>query len=50
MIGIAFEFITGLTVGLEHDSGQEEEDYNWLVAIHLGLVRIMIISFKPERI
>lgn len=46
MTGIAIEFITGLTVGLEHDSGNEDEDYHWLVAIHLGLIRIMIIKFK----
>ena len=50
MIGIAFEFITGFTVGIEHDTGYEEDDYNWVVAFHLGIFRIMIINFKPERI
>jgi len=45
---IAGEFITGLTFGLEHDTGQEDDEYNWLVAIHLGIFRIMFISLKPE--
>jgi hypothetical protein len=49
MIGIAFEFITGLTLGAEHDTGDEEDEYNWVVAFHLGIFRIMIINFKPER-
>ena len=46
MIGISFEIISGLTVGMEHDSGNDEDEYNWLVAIHLGIFRILFISFK----
>jgi hypothetical protein len=47
MTGIAFEFITGLALGVEHDTGDEEDEYNWVVAFHLGIFRIMIINFKP---
>ena len=48
MIGIALDIVWGLVLGIEHDPGLEDDDYHWLIAIHLGIVRIMIINFKSE--
>jgi len=49
MIGIAFDLLVGIVVGIEQDSGDEDDDYNWLIAINLGILRIMIINFKPDK-
>ena len=48
MIGIAFDLLVGIVVGIEQDSGDEDDDYHWLIAINLGIIRIMIINFKPD--
>ena len=48
MFGISVDFIVGLTVGLEHDSGDEDDSYFWAIALHLGLVRVVLVKLKPE--
>jgi hypothetical protein len=48
MLEISFNFITGLTFGLEQDSGDDEDDYSWVVALHLGIIRFIVIKYKPE--
>ena len=40
---IAIELINGFVVGIEHVT-DEEEGLAWMIAIHLGIIRIMFIS------
>jgi len=48
-MGIQFELINGLSLGIEHINAQEEtEDLSWMVVFHLLLVRIILIKFKEE--
>lgn len=46
MIAISFNLITGLCFGLEQDTGDEDEEYSWLVALHLGIFRIIFLKLK----
>lgn len=48
MVGVSVELITGLALGIEHDAGQEEDDHSWAIVVHLGIFRIIFISFKPD--
>jgi hypothetical protein len=46
MIVVTFEFIPGLTIGLEHHDGDEDDPYNYLVPLSLGIFRIIFLSMK----
>lgn len=46
MIAISLNLITGLVFGLEQDTGEEDQDYSWLIALHLGIIRIMFLKLK----
>lgn len=48
MVQVTFEPIYGLTFGIEHVSGEEEDFYAWAVPIHLGFFRIIFIGLKDE--
>ena len=48
MTQVTFELIHGLSFGIEHVVGDEEDFYNWAVPIHLGIFRIIFISLKDE--
>lgn len=48
MTEISFQFVTGLTFGLEQASGDEDDEYSWAVALHLGIIRFVIMKYKPE--
>lgn len=45
---LSLNFITGLVFGIEHDTGDlaDEEDYVWAIAVHLGFIRLVFMSFK----
>ena len=45
---LTFEFITGLSVGIEHLSGDEDDDFHWMIGIHLGILRVLLVSPKYE--
>lgn len=40
------ELISGLTVGLEHITGDEDEEFKWGIVLHLGFVRLLFLSLK----
>ena len=48
MVQVTLEPIYGLTFGIEHVSGDEEDFYAWAVPIHLGFFRIIFIGLKDE--
>ena len=48
MTQVTFELIYGLTFGIEHVVGDEEDFYEWAVPIHLGIFRIIFIRLKDE--
>lgn len=41
---IFLDFVTGLTLGLEHISGDEEDEFTWAIALHLGIVRVVFMK------
>ena len=48
MIGVSVDLITGITFGIEHDSGEEDDDHSWAIVVHLGIFRVIFISFRPD--
>lgn len=42
---IVLDFISGLVFGIEHISGDEEDDFQFLVGIHLGFIRLTWFKF-----
>lgn len=44
MIALHFEFIVGFALGIEHVSGDEDDDFEWAVGIHLGIIRISLVG------
>ena len=45
---ITFEFITGLSLGIEHLSGEEDDEFHWIIGIHLGIIRLLLVSPRYE--
>ena len=45
---ITFEFITGLSLGIEHLSGEEDDEFHWMIGIHLGIIRVLLVSPRYE--
>lgn len=45
---IMFQLIHGLAFGIEHDTGnpQDPDDYDWAIAVHLGFLRLVFMSFS----
>lgn len=41
---ITLDFISGLVFGIEHISGDEEDDFNWVIGIHIGIFRFSIFG------
>ena len=37
----AFDFVNGMTLGLEHISGDEEDNIIWMIVIHFFVFRFM---------
>jgi len=46
MLGIEFNFITGVMVGIAHISPDEEDDYDWAIILGLAFVQITMFKFK----
>lgn len=51
MYGIIFDFVSGLTLGIEHidmrDTVDDDEDeMEWAIAFHLFIFRICWVKFK----
>jgi hypothetical protein len=42
---IVLDFISGLVFGIEHISGDEEDDFQFLIGIHLGVIRLTWFKF-----
>jgi len=47
-MGLSFSFIMGFALGIEHVTGDEDEEYHWLISIHLGILRAIIINYNVE--
>lgn len=45
---VGIEFLWGLTFGIEHCAGDEEDFFEWIVPVHLGFFRIIFIKHKPQ--
>lgn len=45
---LTFEFIGGLVFGLEHMTGDEDDEFNWMIGLHLGIIRILFLSLRFE--
>lgn len=53
MYGIIFDFVSGLTLGIEHidmrDTVDDDEDeMEWAIVFHLLILRFSIIKYLPE--
>jgi hypothetical protein len=48
MVQVTIEPVFGLTFGIEHVSGDDEDFFNWAVPIHLGFFRIIFIGVRDE--
>jgi len=44
MFSVTLEFLSGLVFGIEHVAGLEDDEYDWFICIHLGFVRLVIMS------
>jgi len=44
---ITLELINGFALGIEHIS-DEELDINWMIVIHLGILRLAFISHAED--
>ena len=43
---IAFGLVNGMVLGIEHMSGDEDDDEQYLIVIHLLIFRITMIKYK----
>ena len=46
MLGIEFNLITGVMFGIAHIEADEEDDYEWAIAIGLAFVQVTLFKFK----
>lgn len=44
MMTLHFELIVGFALGIEHVSGDEDDEFEWAVGIHLGFIRISLVG------
>jgi len=44
---IVLDWVSGLTFGLEHIAGDEEDEFFWAIALHLGIIRVVTMRIKP---
>lgn len=43
---ITFDIVNGLCLGLEHISGDEEDDISYMIVVNALLFRICLIKYK----
>lgn len=48
MTSISFNLIGGLVFGLEHIGGYDDDEFNWMIVIHVGLFRVIVMNYKSE--
>ena len=46
MLGIEFNFITGAMLGIAHIEGDEEDEYEWAIALGLSVLQVTLFKFK----
>jgi hypothetical protein len=39
---VVLELINGLAFGVEHVAGEEEDDFNWMIAVHILCFRFCL--------
>lgn len=47
-LGIGFDFINGIMVGIEHISGDEEDDFHWLISVNVFIFTIVFMNVKVK--
>jgi hypothetical protein len=45
---IIFEWLNGLTLGIEHMSGDEDDFFEWAIVVHVAVFRITYAKLIEE--
>lgn len=48
MTAFVFELINGVKIGIEHVTGDEEDDFHFGIVLDFLILRLVILSMKPE--
>ena len=48
MLAIEFNFVTGLMFGIIHISGDEDDDFDWMVSLCVGPIQVLLYNVKVE--
>lgn len=46
---LILELFNGVAFGIEHVSGDEEDDFSWMVAVHFLCLRLCLYKFPNEQ-
>lgn len=45
---VMLEFINGLQFGVEHFSGEEEDEYTYAIVVNVSVLRIVLMKMKQQ--
>lgn len=45
---LVLELFNGVAFGIEHVSGDEEDDFDWMIAVHFLCIRLCFYKFTNE--
>lgn len=48
MTAIILELINGLQLGVEHISGEEDDEYHWAIVLNVLILRFVFMNMKPQ--
>jgi hypothetical protein len=50
MFGLILDFMTGMVIGIEHMTfdDEDEEDVEWAIVFHCLIIRISFVKWLPE--
>jgi hypothetical protein len=43
---ITLELLNGIVFGVEHLTGEDEDEFEWVVVIHLSFFRLVFLKLK----
>lgn len=49
MTAVILELISGLQFGIEHITGEEDDDYHWAIVLNVAILRFVIMGVKPQK-
>lgn len=45
---VMLEFINGLQLGVEHISGEEDDEYQYAIVLNIAFLRLVFMKIKQE--